>query len=143
MLNDMKRKNIDLLIEHFWKQGYLTVSRKFGTYLPEPPKVGEFDVDIIAKFKKNYAIGITLAPEELNDKNILAKISYLATRKTKYSNSRVMLFVGISNEYYKNAKMMIDLLEEDVKKNIKLFPIVERISFKRKRTDLKANYLFS
>lgn len=52
MLELMKRRTIDLLVEQFWKQGYLTISRKYGTYLPEPNKVGGFDVDIIGRQKK-------------------------------------------------------------------------------------------
>ena len=67
MLELMKRRTIDLLVEQFWKRGYLTVSRRFGTYLPEPSKIGKFDVDIIAKYKNNYAIGITLSNEDLDD----------------------------------------------------------------------------
>ena len=56
-MNENARKNVDQLVEQFWKRGYFTVSRKFGTYLPEPSKVGNFDVDIIARYKKDYAIG--------------------------------------------------------------------------------------
>ena len=50
---EMKRKQIDLLVEEFWKLGYLTVSRKLGTYLPEPQKVGKYSVDVIARYNKN------------------------------------------------------------------------------------------
>ncbi len=46
-MNENVRKNVDQLVDQFWKRGYFTVSRKFGTYLPEPSKVGGFDVDII------------------------------------------------------------------------------------------------
>ena len=77
-MESAKRKYIDLLVEEFWKQGYLTVSRKYGTYLPEPAKVGDYDVDIIARFKKNYAIGITLSEEDLNDHNLINKIKFLS-----------------------------------------------------------------
>ncbi len=120
------RKNIDLLVEEFWKHGYLTVSRKYGTYLPEPAKVGEFDVDIIARYKKSYAIGITLTEEDLNDSNLINKIKFLATRQTKYTNKRVILFIGVESDFYKNAKTLIEMFDHDIKKNIKLFQIVDK-----------------
>ncbi len=125
-MDSIRRKYVDLLVEEFWKHGYLTVSRKYGTYLPEPAKVGEYDVDIIARYKKNYAIGITLSEEDLNDPNLIKKIKFLATRQTKFTNKRVMLFIGVESEFYKNAKTLIELFEHDIKKNIKLSQIVEK-----------------
>jgi hypothetical protein len=121
-----KQRSVDLLVEKFWKQGYMTVSRKYGTYLPEPTKVGNFDVDIIARYKKNYAIGITLTEADLKDPNILEKLSYLATRQTKFTNKRVLLFVGVPNDLFKLAKELIDFLDDAARKNIRLFPIVEK-----------------
>jgi hypothetical protein len=73
----MKRKSVDLLVEQFWKNGYLTVRRKFGTYLPEPAKVGNFDVDIIARYKDSYAIGLTLTKNDMNNAKIKEKIIFL------------------------------------------------------------------
>ena len=61
MLDLVKRKRVDLLVDQLWKYGYLTLKRKFGTYLPEPEKVGEFDIDIVSRQKKDYAIGVTLS----------------------------------------------------------------------------------
>ena len=125
MLED-KRKSVDLLVEQFWKQGYLTLSRRFGTYLPEPSKVGNFDVDIIARHKKNYAIGITLTEEDFKNPLLIERIKYLATRQTSFSNKRVLLFVGIPEERFKTGKALIETIQADARKNIKLFPIVER-----------------
>lgn len=125
-MNTVKRKNIDLLVEKFWKQGYLTVSRKFGTYLPEPAKVGNFEVDVIGRQKKNYAIGITLSENDLNNSDLTEKLTYLATRQTKFTNKKVLLFVGVPMDYYKNAKALIDLLDPEARKNIRLFQIAER-----------------
>ncbi len=143
MLDTMKRRNIDLLIEQFWKHGYTTVSRKYGTYLPEPSKIGEFDVDIVARFKKDYAIGITLSEPDLNAPNILDKLRYLATRKTKYTNKKVLLFVGVPAEYMNNAKLLIDFLEEDLKRNIKIFPIIEKPLAVRRSSRGAMKILFS
>ena len=51
-MNEDARRNIDRLVEQFWKRGYLTLSRRYGTYLPEPAKVGTFEVDIVARYKR-------------------------------------------------------------------------------------------
>jgi hypothetical protein len=143
MMDTLKRKNIDLLVEEFWKQGYLTVSRKYGTYLPEPSKVGNFEVDVVAKQRKNYAIGITLNNEDLNDPSLITKLIYLATRQTKYSNKRVILFVGVPLLYYKNAKALIDIIDPEIRKNIKLFEIIDRSFIPIRRREREKKVLFS
>ena len=143
MLDLMKRTTVDLLVEQFWRHGYLTVSRKFGTYLPEPSKVGQFDVDIIAKHNNNYAIGITLTQEELNDSQIINRINFLATRQTRYTNKRVLLFIGVHMNCYKNAKVLIDMLESEVRKNIRLFQINDKPAAGGREIREKTKVLFS
>ncbi|MFZ0452943.1 MAG: hypothetical protein WCE54_23595 [Ignavibacteriaceae bacterium] len=143
MLNTIKRKNIDLLVEEFWKLGYLTVSRKYGTYLPEPSKVGKFEVDIVARQRKNYAIGITLTYSDLNDPSLIDKLNFLATRQTKYSNKRVILFVGVPRELFKNMKVLIDSFNPEIKNNIKLFEIIDRSIIPSRRKLRKEKVLFS
>ncbi len=143
MLELVKRRTVDLLVEQFWKQGYLTIRRKYGTYLPEPSKIGEFEVDIIAKYKKNYAIGITLTNEDFDDKNLLEKINFLATRQTKFSNKRVLLFIGTTSDLFKGAKDVVDKISPEGRKNIRLFQIMERpVLTMRKDADNK-KVLFS
>ena len=142
-MNKNIRNNVDQLVDQFWKRGYLTVSRKFGTYLPEPSKVGGFDVDIIARYKKDYAIGITLDEQDLQNINLGEKITYLATRHTKYTNKKVKLVVCVPAICFKQAKILIEQLVPDVQKNIKLFQIVnERLPSVRKRKRVM-NVLFS
>ena len=143
MMNTVKRKNIDLLVEEFWKLGYLTVSRRFGTYLPEPSKVGKFEVDIVARQRKNYAIGITLNYSDLNDPSLIEKLNFLATRQTKYSNKRVILFVGVPKGLFRNMKVLIDSLEPEVRNNIKLFEIIDRSIIPNRRKLRKEKVLFS
>jgi hypothetical protein len=138
-----KQRSVDLLVEKFWKQGYLTVSRKYGTYLPEPSKVGNFDVDIIARYKRNYAIGITLIEADLKDPKILEKLNYLATRQTKFTNKRVLLFVGVPNDLFKLAKELIDFLDDSARKNIRLFPIVEKYLPSSRKNKKEEATLFS
>jgi len=138
-----ERKNIDLLVEQFWKKGYLTISRKYGTYLPEPGKVGAFDVDIVARYRNDYAIGINLDRNELFDPNLSKKLIYLATRHTKFSNKLVKLFAGVLEENFKQAKAIIDELDENVKKNIKLFRIVDKSLPSTRKSRFETNVLFS
>ncbi len=132
-MNEEARRNVDLLVEQFWKRGYMTLSRRFGKYLPEPPKVGNFDVDIVAKYKNEYAIGITLNSSDFNNDKLIDKLNYLATRHTKYTSKRVLLFVGVPVQYYKNAKVILEQLKPEAKSNIKLFQVVERNTGKSNR----------
>jgi hypothetical protein len=143
MLELMKRRTIDLLVEQFWKRGYLTVSRKFGTYLPEPSKVGKFDVDIIAKYKNNYAIGVTLSNEDLDDASLVDRLNFLATRQTKYTNKKVLLFIGVPSQLFGNAKIIVEKLELEARKNVRLFPISEGPAVQRRSSREKASVLFS
>src|SRR5690606_9000079 len=105
MLNLSKRQYVDSLIEHFWRKGFMTVSRKFGTFLPEPEKVGNFEIDVLARYNKNYAIGITLTEDEIENPNVLEKINFLATRQSKYNNKKVQLFIGVPDIFYKKILM--------------------------------------
>jgi len=125
-MNTIKRKNIDHLIEQFWKNGYLTVSRKFGTYLPEPEKIGGFDVDIIAKQGKDYALGITISEEDFKDPKLLDRIAFLSTRRTKFTQKQVLLYIGVPEENVLLAKGLIDSLPNEMKSNIRLFNLVDK-----------------
>ncbi len=137
MLNLSKRKYVDSLVDHFWKNGYLTVSRKFGTYLPEPAKVGDYDVDVIAKYKNSYAIGVTLQEDDFNDQDLLTKLNFLSTRQNKYTHKRVTLFVGVPEKHFKTAKALLENLHEDIRKNIRLFSLIKTgTSTKSKQTNI-------
>jgi hypothetical protein len=138
-----KRKYVDTLVKNFWKLGYMTVKRKYGTYLPEPEKVGEFDIDIVARQKKDYAIGITLTAEELSNPKLLEKIIYLATRHTKFSNRKVQLFLGVPSKHYKKMKLLIEHLEDEVRRNIKLISITETTIPSIRRRKKTGNTLFA
>ncbi|AFH48207.1 Hypothetical protein IALB_0495 [Ignavibacterium album JCM 16511] len=128
-MNYDKRKDVDSLIEQFWKRGYLTVSRKYGTYLPEPDKVGIYDVDVIARFKDSYAIGIVLNDEDFFDINKTQnKIAYLSTRQTKYNGKKVVLFIGVSLKNFRKAKTLVESLPEEIRKNIRLVQIIDNQS---------------
>ncbi len=117
------QERVDALIEQFWKNGYLTISRKFGKYLPSPNPIGKYEVDAIAKYKKKIVIGITLSEEDIMDPKTISKINFLATRHTKYSHQRVTLFVGVPKDSTYKAKLVISGLDEEIKKNIKIVPL--------------------
>ena len=140
MLDLVKRKRVDLLVDQLWKYGYLTLKRKFGTYLPEPEKVGEFDIDIVSRQKKDYAIGVTLSVDEMNNPKLLEKISFLATRHTKFTNNNVTLFLGIPSNHLRKVKRLVEVLGDDIKKNIKFVSIPEtRISSSGERRKKETN----
>lgn len=136
-----RRKDIDLLVEQFWKRGYLTLSRKFGTYLPEPSSIGGFEVDIIARQRDNYAIGLTLNQNDLFDNTLINRLRYLATRQTKNSNKKVLLFIGVTKADFTTAKKLLNSIEDDIRKNIRLFIIEEKTEQKSIRKQKKV--LFS
>ncbi|MEJ5261076.1 MAG: hypothetical protein WHT45_00215 [Ignavibacterium sp.] len=142
-MNYDKRKDIDALIEQFWKRGYMTVSRKYGTYLPEPDKVGIYDVDVIARYNDSFAIGIVLNDEDFIDlMKTQNKIVYLSTRQTKYNGKRVALFIGVSLKNYKTAKSLLDTLPDEIKRNIRLIQIIDRQNSEQSPRR-KNNVLFS
>jgi hypothetical protein len=143
-MNTDRRKDVDLLVEEFWRKGYLTVFRKFGTYLPEPSNIGGFEVDVIAKQNNNYAIGITLSDQDFKDPSFIKnKLSYLAQRQTRGSNKKVMLFVGVSSHNLKYAKALLEELDPETRRNIRLFQISERVSVNVRNDNRSNKILFS
>jgi hypothetical protein len=62
-MNISERKAIDLLVSEFWRLGFFTVSRRLGTYLPEPEEIGK--CRCIGRQKEKYAIGITLNKDDI------------------------------------------------------------------------------
>lgn len=126
MLNLVKRRTVDLLVQQFWKEGYLTVSRRYGTYLPEPDRIGSFEVDVIAKQRKNYAIGLTLTMDDFKNSKLIEKLTFLSTRQTKYSNKRVQLYVGVPTEFFERAKSIVKLLSPEARRNTKIIQIEDR-----------------
>lgn len=127
MADNRYQARVDDLITHFWKNGYLTVSRKYGKFLPEPKPIGQYEIDAVGKLKKKFALGIVLSEEELNNPQVYSKLNYPATRQTKYSNKHVTLFVGVPRTLLNKARLVVSGLEESVKKNIKLIGVDENV----------------
>jgi hypothetical protein len=118
-----KERSVDELIDHFWKNGYMTLSRRYGKYLPSPKNVGDFEIDAVAKYKRRIAVGVTLTAEELDDPKIYKRLNFLATYKSGYGNKKVTLFVGVPEEHMNKARVIVSYLDSTAKRNIKLIPI--------------------
>jgi hypothetical protein len=142
-LNTSERYIIDSLVNQFWKRGYLTISRRFGTYLPEPERVGEFKIDVVARQRNKYAIGISLGEDELNNADLVDKIYYLATRHTKFSKKPVILFIGVPTKYYKQVKNLLEQMNKEIRRNIKLIQIIDEPLSKTDISKAKNKVLFS
>ena len=138
-----ERKTIDLLISEFWRLGYFTVSRRLGTYLPEPENVGKFSVDAIGRQKDKYAIGIILTKEDIYKSDFLEKIDYLASRKSRSSGKPITLFIGVTIDYYKRVKELISNIDEKVIRNIKLVQIDESHLGKHEQRSQTHQMIFS
>jgi hypothetical protein len=124
-MNISERKSIDLLVSEFWRLGFLTLSRRLGTYLPEPENIGRFKVDAIGRQKEKYVIGITLSKEEIFSSDLIEKINFLASRKTRFSEKPIMLLIGVPDIYFKQTKEILFSVDEKFRKNIKLTRIIE------------------
>ncbi len=121
------QRNIDSLVGQLWAHGFTPVSRRFGTYLPSPQRIGGYDVDVIAKNNKDHALAIYVSDRELREPGILNKISFLACRKLKYSNKKVLLFVGVSSVSYPLMKDLIASLDAEIRKQIRLIVVSEPV----------------
>jgi len=131
-MNISERKSIDLLVNEFWRLGFFTLSRRLGTYLPEPENIGRFKVDVIGRQKEKYAIGITLSKEDIFSSDLIEKINFLASRKTKLSDKPILLLVGVPDIYFKQVKEILLNVDEKFRKNVKLIRIlVESVESRR------------
>ncbi len=117
-----KRDMTDKLYFKLRASGYSTIGRRFGTYLPDPPDIGEFQIDILAKQKKEFAIGIVLDDLAGVDVNFIKqKIRFLAERKSTYSGNPVKLFIALTRKNYFFIKHLIDSDLSDISLNVELY----------------------
>jgi len=142
-MNISERKAIDILVSEFWRLGFFTVSRRFGTYLPEPGNIGRFKVDAIGRLKEKYAIGITLSKEDIFSSDLIEKINYLASRKTKFSDKPIMLLIGVPDIYFKQVKELLSNVDEKFRKNIKLTRIIDEKIESRRKSKQTQQIIFS
>jgi len=142
-MNISERKAIDILVSEFWRLGFFTVSKRFGTYLPEPENIGRFKVDAIGRLKEKYAIGITLNKEDIFSSDLIEKINYLASRKTKFSDKPIMLLIGVPDIYFKQVKELLSNVDEKFRKNIKLTRIIDEKIESRRKSKQTQQIIFS
>ena len=111
---------VDLLVSEFWKRGFTIQSRKYGKYLPEPPVIGDYKIDVLAKREKDFAIGIAISELEVNDSAILNKLSYLASRVTRSTKRNVNLLIGAPPGCYRRIKELLDSVSLLSKEHVSL-----------------------
>ena len=114
------KDRVDSLIKHFWENGFLTLSRKHGNYLPPPTPIGEFEVDAVGKFNKKYVLGLTIKKEDLQNPNILRKIKFLANQKNKFSLQKITLFLDCLDTIRPEVESLLSQLDDELRKNIKI-----------------------
>ncbi len=122
----LKRERVDLLIDHLWQQGYLTLSRKFGKYLPAPPTISGYEVDSISKYKKKLAIGMTISEEELNDVLFLSRLEAILKYQQQNPMNRITLFLGVPYNSVVKATMLISTLPQETQKHIKIVALTDK-----------------
>ena len=123
-----EQNRVDQLVKQFWKYGYLTVKRKFGTYLNEPDQIGEYNIDAIGKQLNDYAIGITLTAEDFTNPSLVEKITFLASRHTKYSHKEVMLIIGVPFKLKNEIAVLLNRISPGIRKNIQIVYFAEKKS---------------
>jgi hypothetical protein len=128
MATRTKSDRVDYLIDHLWQHGYLTLSRKFGKYLPAPPLMGEYEVDAVAKYKKKIALGLTISEEELNDPRFSSKLDFLANYSSRFPQNRITLFLGVPNNAIVKASLLVSSLKEETQKHIKIISLPDPLA---------------
>ena len=142
-MNISEKKAIDLLVNEFWRLGFFTLSRRLGTYLPEPENIGQFQVDVIGRQKEKYAIGIILSKEDIYKSDLLEKINYLASRRSRSSGKSITLFIGLDDIYFKRVKELLLNIDEKIRRNIKLVRIEENSFRNHEVTNQPQQIIFS
>lgn len=121
MQNLNKRDLTDKLYFKLRASGYSTLGRRYGTYIPDPPDIGEFQIDILAKQKKEFAIGIVIDDLSGMDMEFLRKkINFLAERKSTYSGNPVKLFIAVARKNYFLIKHLVETDLVAMAQNIEL-----------------------
>lgn len=114
------------MIDHLWRNGYLTLSRKYGKYLPSPQPVGNYEIDAVAKYKKKIALGITLTEEDLNDPGLVTKLHFITNFHNKNSSNKVTLFLGVPESHILKAEMILSSLDDNTREKIKIVSIPDK-----------------
>ena len=117
------QNRVDQLIHHFWKNGYLTLSRRYGKYLPEPKPIGDYQVDAVGRYKKKVVLGVILKEDELNDPKLISKLTYLTEMRGKNKQTKLTLFAGVPSHLTNKARIIIKSLNSEVQNRIKIIKL--------------------
>jgi hypothetical protein len=115
---------LNLLVPKLWWDGYSVISRRFAKHLPEPERVGLYDVDVVARHGDTYLIGLSITAAELNDAKLVEKIKFLASRKSRYTNQPIRLWLGVDQPHYARLMAILKQLPEEERKNVKCISVV-------------------
>ncbi|MCF8261453.1 MAG: hypothetical protein K9J12_11820 [Melioribacteraceae bacterium] len=123
-MNMLKRQEtVDELVLQLRRKGFMTISRRFGKYLPDPKPIGKYQIDAVGRYKKDYAIGLNLTEDDFESVEIREKITFLANRHTKSSNKNVLLYLGVPSKFLTRAKSIVSDLDLFLQKNIRIIPL--------------------
>ncbi len=120
---NQRKELIDTLVAQFWADGYKIVHRLFGNYLTDPPKVGEFQIDILARKGNRFAMGVILQEKDFDGTNLSAMFEFLATRKSKFVNADALLYIGVEPHLYVKLAGILYKMDKNISKNIRSFPL--------------------
>ncbi len=115
-----RKDRIDELVWYLMTKGFGITQRKFGKYLSEPPQVGGYEVDLVAKRSKEYALGVIVTNDEPFNDAFLRKVEILASRKTKYTNKTVPLYLSIPAERLNELRRVLLRISEEQRRNVRL-----------------------
>lgn len=118
-----KKDLIDAMLHRIRMEGFQTVARKHGKYLPPPAPVGSYEIDVLAKRAGVYGIGLALDAQDLVQSSLPAKIEYLATRTSRISKKPVFLFLGIDQTHYVKLAQLLQGLPAEVRAQIRTYPM--------------------
>jgi len=119
-----KREILNLLVPKLWWDGYHIMSRRFAKHLPEPDPVGIYDVDVVARRGDTFLIGLSITSSELNDSKLIEKLKFLASRKSRYTNQPIRLWLGIEQPHQAKLMSLLKTIHEDERKNVKCISVV-------------------
>lgn len=115
-----RKDRIDEMVWYLMTKGFGITQRKFGKYLSEPPKIGGYEVDLVARRSREYALGLVITNDDEFDVEFLKKLEILSDRKTKYTNRTVPLYLSIPAERLNELRRALLRIGEEHRKNIRL-----------------------
>lgn len=115
-----RKDRIDELVWYLMTKGFSITQRKFGKYLSEPPQVAGYEVDLVAKRSREYALGVIVTNDEVFSEAFLRKVETLSSRKTKYTGRTVPLYLSIPAERLNELRRVLLRIPEENRRNVRL-----------------------